>query len=135
MIGVTVVFGTTQEGAVDELDKILRIREYFAEKGLTFYIHIDGAWGGYFASVIKRNPASKGTNFVSNRKITQTCSTMFNESQLSSHFVTQLRCLHKANSITLDPHKSGFCPYPAGGLLYRNGNIRQFLAQKAAYVR
>jgi hypothetical protein len=40
----------------------------------------------------------------------------------------------RANSITLDPHKSGFCPYPAGGLLYRNGNIRKFLAQKAAYV-
>jgi hypothetical protein len=34
----------------------------------------------------------------------------------------------------LDPHKTGFCPYPAGGLLYRNGNIRKFLAQTAAYV-
>ncbi|XP_023326537.1 uncharacterized protein LOC111699967 [Eurytemora carolleeae] len=42
--------------------------------------------------------------------------------------------MHQANSVTLDPHKSGFCPYPAGGLLYRNGNIRKFLAQKAAYV-
>ena len=42
--------------------------------------------------------------------------------------------MNEANSITLDPHKSGFCPYPAGGLLYRNQNIRKFLAQKAAYV-
>ena len=43
--------------------------------------------------------------------------------------------MNEANSITLDPHKSGFCPYPAGGLLYRNGNIRKFLAQSAAYIR
>lgn len=59
---------------------------------------------------------------------------MFNEAQLSSHFETQLRNLQYVNSVTLDPHKSGFCPYPAGGLLYRNRNIRKFLAQKAAYV-
>ena len=37
----------------------------------------------------------------------------------SKHFLAQLSCMHEANSITLDPHKSGFCPYPAGGLLYR----------------
>ena len=28
VIGVTVVFGTTQEGAVDDLNKLLIIREY-----------------------------------------------------------------------------------------------------------
>ena len=58
----------------------------------------------------------------------------FNELRLSSYFERQLRVMNRANSITVDPHKSGFCPYPAGGLLYRNGNIRHFLAQKAAYV-
>jgi len=134
VIGVTVVFGTTQEGAVDDLEKILEIRKYFAEKGLTFYIHIDGAWGGYFASVIQPNPSSSGITTKIKRQVSSSVSTMFIESALSTHFETQLRCLKNANSITLDPHKSGFCPYPAGGLLYRNGNIRKFLAQKAAYV-
>ena len=50
------------------------------------------------------------------------------------NFYSSTIFLSQANSITLDPHKSGFCPYPAGGLLYRNHNIRKFLAQKAAYV-
>ena len=54
VIGVTVVFGTTQEGAVDDMQQILKIRKDFEERGLTFYIHIDGAWGGYFASCIDR---------------------------------------------------------------------------------
>jgi glutamate/tyrosine decarboxylase-like PLP-dependent enzyme len=46
-------------------------------------------------------------------------STVFIQSKLSDHFMCQLASMHRANSITLDPHKSGFCPYPAGGLLYR----------------
>ena len=33
VVGVTAVFGTTQEGAVDELDKILQLREKFAKQG------------------------------------------------------------------------------------------------------
>ena len=134
VIGVTVVFGTTQEGAVDDLEKILEIRKSFEGRGLTFSIHIDGAWGGYFATCIKGNPDRNGGIATPKRKVSHVNSVFFNEARLSTHFETQLRCLKKANSITLDPHKSGFCPYPAGGLLYRNGNIRKFLAQKAAYV-
>ena len=53
--GVTVVFGTTQEGAVDDLAEVLRVRQRFASCGLTFTIHIDGAWGGYFASCVKES--------------------------------------------------------------------------------
>ena len=131
----TLVLGTTQEGAVDDLKTVLDIREELEAQGLTFTVHIDGAWGGYFASCIGNiqdeasSPQSRAKMSVSADK-----TSFFNETRVSEHFETQLRCLKRANSITLDPHKSGFCPYPAGGLLYRNGNIRKFLAQKAAYV-
>ena len=56
MIGVVSVCGTTQEGAVDDLEELLRIRQDFQarEDGLTFYIHIDAAWGGYFASTMSQ---------------------------------------------------------------------------------
>ena len=147
VLGVTAVFGTTQEGAVDDLEEILRIREEFEERGLTFYIHVDGAWGGYFATCLydttrarvsrptvrvsdKGGNLSRKQSFASKKQV----SVMFGDAKLSSHFTTQLEMLEHANSITLDPHKSGFCPYPAGGLLYRNGNIRNFLAQGAAYI-
>ena len=170
VIGVTVVFGSTQEGAVDDLRTLLNIRRDFEKKGLTFYIHVDGAWGGYFASCLVRKNAkdevsrmrtgsydmsptqgrkvSTGTRMRTdsyNSKIIMDrssalagrgppCQSQFLEAKLSQHFVNQLTCMNEANSITLDPHKSGFCPYPAGGLLYKNGNIRKFLAQNAAYV-
>jgi glutamate/tyrosine decarboxylase-like PLP-dependent enzyme len=38
---------------VDDLVSILALREQFERKGLTFYIHVDAAWGGYFASVLR----------------------------------------------------------------------------------
>ena len=129
VIGVTVVYGTTQEGAVDDMEQVLKIREEFLQRGLSFTIHIDAAWGGYFASCIDMSQDHRRT---SERK--ESGSECFDELRLSSYFEKQLRLMRHANSITLDPHKSGFCPYPAGGLLYRNGNIRHFLAQKAAYV-
>ena len=40
VVGVTAVFGTTQEGAVDELDKILQLREKFAKQGETYLIFV-----------------------------------------------------------------------------------------------
>ena len=108
---------------------------YLLRYGLTFYVHVDGAWGGYFASTMWNQ-----RHQLVPEKTTRTLITEANENndfpscRLSRHFEKQLRALKHANSITLDPHKTGFCPYPAGGLLYRNGNIRTFLAQKAAYV-
>ena len=38
---------------MDDLEEMLELREEFEEKGLTFYIHVDAAWGGYFASVLR----------------------------------------------------------------------------------
>ena len=133
VIGITVVYGTTQEGAVDDMEEVLKIRDDLLKKGLSFTIHIDGAWGGYFASCIEMSNTGRSRPHKLSR-MDSLASECFNELRLSSYFEKQLRLMRHANSITLDPHKSGFCPYPAGGLLYRNGNIRHFLAQKAAYV-
>ena len=120
---------------MDNLGEILNIRREFEKAGLTFYIHVDGAWGGYFASCLQDTSHNAGTS--SKKRVPyciRTNSTVFMERKLSPYFTSQLSQLTQANSITLDPHKSGFCPYPAGGLLYRNGNIRHFLAQGAAYI-
>ena len=36
--------------------------------------------------------------------------------------------------MTIDPHKAGFCPYPAGALLYRNGTMKGFITLAAPEV-
>ena len=39
-----------------------------------------------------------------------------------------------ADSITIDPHKMGFVPYPAGVIAFKNRQVTQFVAQKAQYI-
>ena len=48
---------------MDDLEEMLDLRAEFEEKGLTFYIHVDAAWGGYFASVL-RSKEGKHLNAV-----------------------------------------------------------------------
>lgn len=42
--------------------------------------------------------------------------------------------LKNADTITIDPHKSGFVPYPAGGLLVRDSRLRERIAVRAPIV-
>jgi glutamate/tyrosine decarboxylase-like PLP-dependent enzyme len=42
--------------------------------------------------------------------------------------------LPEADSITVDPHKLGYIPYPAGAFVARNREVVDFIAQEAAYV-
>ena len=47
---------------------------------------------------------------------------------LSDYVEEQYQHIQLADTITVDPHKSGFCPYPSGALCYRNEEMRYFVA-------
>ena len=51
---VVAIMGSTEEGCVDPLASIIRLREEFQQKGLSFVIHADAAWGGYFCTMLPR---------------------------------------------------------------------------------
>lgn len=40
----------------------------------------------------------------------------------------------RAESITVDPHKMGYVPYPCGVVAFRNDRVRHFLTQDAPYI-
>lgn len=50
------------------------------------------------------------------------------ELQLNSYVTSQLKALNQCDTITVDPHKSGFCPYPAGAICYRHQDLNNFLS-------
>jgi len=50
------VAGTTEHGAVDPLSKIFEISKSMEKRGMSFMIHVDVAWGGYFATKTKPRP-------------------------------------------------------------------------------
>lgn len=119
VITVVSVMGTTEESAVDPLTEILELRKQFRTKGLNFSIHGDGAWGGYFCSML-RNRFKVNANQQEEEGFVP-------ELYLSSFVHKQISAMNQCDTITIDPHKSGFCPYPAGALCYRDKTMNTFL--------
>ncbi|KAF8252058.1 PLP-dependent transferase [Wilcoxina mikolae CBS 423.85] len=113
---VVAVMGTTQEGAVDPLHEILSLRTKYQRLGLSFLVHADAAWGGYFACMT--DPPNDSSRI-----------------RLSTWTLQQLIAMGRADSVTIDPHKSGFVPYPAGGLCYRDGRMRYLVTWKTPYTK
>ena len=50
------------------------------------------------------------------------------EMLLSKYVQKQISAFPQCDTITIDPHKAGFCPYPAGALCYRDKRINSFLS-------
>ena len=51
---VVAIVGSTEEGCVDPLSEIIKLRDEFQKKGLSFLVHADGAWGRYFCTMLPR---------------------------------------------------------------------------------
>lgn len=53
-LAVIGIAGTTEEGAVDPIDKIIDIRKSFEEDdNVSFWVHVDSAWGGYTKTILE----------------------------------------------------------------------------------
>jgi glutamate/tyrosine decarboxylase-like PLP-dependent enzyme len=129
VLQVVAVTGTTHEGAVDPLADMLAIRDEYQERGLSFAVHADGAWGGYFASMLR--PARANAPDDPDQTIAfDPCP----EEALSDHAQQHLGALGGADTITVDPHKAGFVPYPAGCLCYQDKRMTDLISIKSPVV-
>lgn len=126
VLQVVVVMGSTAEGAVDPLAEVIRIRQEYQAMGLNFVIHVDAAWGGYFRSILRADRLGSGDRGE--------VIDAYPETYISNYFETHFDQIKYADSVTLDPHKSGFIPYPAGSLCYRNGAMRDLIAYTSPVV-
>lgn len=71
-----------------------------------FRLHADAAYGGYFILANNLNPDTKRV----------------------------YDCLHKVDSIVIDPHKHGLQPYGCGCILYKNPNVGKFYKHDSPYT-
>ena len=127
VLEVVAVMGTTEESAVDPLSEIAQLRDEYRKKGMEFTLHVDGAWGGYFASILRKSRQDVHEF--------QEGATEHTPAMVMSEYVTkQYEAFPLADTQTVDPHKAGFIPYPAGALCYRNGAMRDLVAFTAPVV-
>jgi len=135
ILAVVTVVGTTEEGAVDPVHEIGALRrECEQQHGVSFYLHCDAAYGGYVRSMF----LDEKNEFLSLEALIQ----RQQESGLIPQDVTwpkpdvyeAFKAMSDCDSITVDPHKSGYIPYSAGAIAIRDKRILKLISYEAAYV-
>lgn len=145
-LAVVAVAGTTEEGAVDPVHRIVDLRRRLEHHGISFWLHIDSAWAGYLRSLFVPRHATRGMpveeqiaavgDFASRdleirrNHYERRIHLRWGNHEVASAFLA----FPKAESITVDPHKMGYIPYPCGVAAFRNDRVRHFLTQEAPYI-
>lgn len=128
IIGCVSVIGTTEESAVDRLDLVAEVRERVGrELGVAFHIHADAAWGGYAVS-ITRGPGGERRSYEA------ALADYAPEAWPEEGTYRALCAVDRTDSVTIDPHKLGFIPYPAGAVSFRDRRVRELVASEAPYL-
>lgn len=99
------VVGIAGTTGLGAVDPIARLSEIAQENGL--YLHVDAAFGGFVLPFLKKLGYDVP---VFDFEAPGVC------------------------SMTVDPHKMGLAPIPAGGILFRNEKIREFISWNISYL-
>ncbi len=154
------IAGTTEEGAVDPIHRIKFIRDGLErEQNRSFWLHVDAAWGGYIRTLFRGHEIS---NEHGHRTLADICEEYFEKLDISGHAEINLLspvpgvktrerkrlklewrdpevysaflAIPDADSITVDPHKLGYVPYPAGIVAFQRSLVTELVIQKAQYI-
>jgi len=141
-LAVIAIAGTTEEGSVDPVHRIDDFRRRFEEETrASFWLHVDAAWAGYIRSLFVSEGGEhadiEAVNRFTSRHLeirrglySRTVEMRWGNKEVCSAFLE----FPRAESITVDPHKMGYVPYPCGVVAFRNDRVRHFLTQEAPYI-
>ncbi len=111
---VVSVAGTTELGQCDPIEQV---QDYLDElkqiQHLDIWHHIDGAYGGYFCSLLENGHSET----------------------LGASISRSFAAISRADSITLDPHKLGYVPYACGAFLVPDAQRYRVSAFDAKYIQ
>jgi glutamate/tyrosine decarboxylase-like PLP-dependent enzyme len=152
LAAVIAIVGTTEEGAVDPVHEILFLRDRLAtEQDKSFWLHVDAAWGGYIRSLFSGVETPRRQR---GGKLDDLCGEYIKAIDAREEFEIGFRSMRMkrtiewsdkevvraflavpdAESVTVDPHKMGYVPYPAGVVAFRNGLVTELITQRAQYI-
>ncbi|MFI3323500.1 MAG: pyridoxal-dependent decarboxylase [Rikenellaceae bacterium] len=136
------VSGTTEEGAIDPLHRIVHLRDRLnREENRSFWIHLDAAWGGYLRTLFNGYEIPSDLSLEQRAQI---CCQRINDSssydnnehlwESDPEVYQSLLSYPEADSVTIDPHKQGYIPYAAGVVSFRNSIVTEHIRQDAHYL-
>lgn len=133
VLAAVAVVGSTEEGAVDPVDQVVTLRARREASGQgSFWLHADGAYGGYLRTMLVPERAGLGDPTTTVRVAGVTRDLPL--SLPTRGTCDALEALGGCDSITIDPHKLGYVPYPAGAVSFRNNLVKPVTRQEAPYL-
>ncbi|MFA6022694.1 MAG: pyridoxal-dependent decarboxylase [Candidatus Pacearchaeota archaeon] len=134
IIAVVGVVGTTEEGAIDKIHEITKLKESYEKKGISFYFHVDAAYGGYSRALFL-DEKNKFIDYNNLRKRLYSDKIFVKSHNYPSKEIYEAyKAIPFADSITIDPHKMGYIPYSAGGIAIKDRRILDLISYFAAYL-
>ena len=134
ILGVMAVVGTTEEGAVDKVHEIVELREQYEKQGISFYLHIDAAYGGY-ARAMFLDENDEFLDFSDLKTALHNQAIIPREIDWPVRDVYEsFKAMSNSDSTTIDPHKMGYVPYAAGAVVFRDKRVLDLVSYFAAYV-
>ncbi len=127
VLSLVSVTGTTEEGSIDSLDEIIKMKNILKSNNLSYWIHSDAAYGGYFRAISKEQ-------WIDIYKYNSEILTD-EENKKRDYIYKNLEALKSVDSLVIDPHKQGYIPYPAAIVMYKDSRIRDHIQYKAPYLR
>ena len=127
IVAVVATVGSSGEGSVDDMGAIVALRQECEQRfGASFFIHADAAYGGYYRSLLLAPSSERRLCTPPSRR---------SGVQLKSEVADSLRALDEVDTITVDPHKSGYAPYPAGALVIRDRRYSEVVSSRSSYFK
>ncbi|MBX7221847.1 MAG: hypothetical protein K1Y36_17980 [Blastocatellia bacterium] len=145
ILAVVGVYGSTEEGAIDDFDRLVEIREAFrAEQEVDFWLHGDACYGGYALSLSHPCPADQRQGaadiafflreMLKEQVKSEISSTVAWSELHTQNWVRRSLALQHCDSISIDPHKLGYIPYPSGAVCFQDYRVREFIRYDAPYL-
>lgn len=122
---VVPILGSTEFGTIDPVDGVVDARERWARRGLGFAVHVDGAWGGYLASLFRDEHGGLRPLAAMQSE---------HEGFPSPEVHAAYAAIGQADSVTVDPHKLGYIAYGAGAFVAGDQRGLALLGESADYV-
>jgi tyrosine decarboxylase len=126
VVALVSVLGSTEEGAVDQIHRLVEVQAEMRAHGLAFYHHCDAAWGGYIRTLFFDRQGNPVESPGAIREIAGAWP--------SEEIFESFSAVHHADSITIDPHKLGYVPYPCGAVVFRREEAKELVATEAPYI-
>jgi len=135
ILAVVGTLGTTEEGAVDPVDKIISLRERKEkEENISFYVHIDAAYGGYIKSIFLDEKGDFLEKHLLQRKLQEKRIVEEAWGWPSKDLYNSFFSLKDVDSASIDPHKLGYIPYPGGAVVFKDERVKDLVACYAPYI-